>query len=570
MKKDLLPAIAIALFAITSCSDSPSSVERIPVPDDFSSTWYYNNNSSLLSVFDPADSIGLARHYVSIGKDQGLDYRKPGEEVSSSSNKASSSSTPQLSSRVPTSSSQIPLSSSYVSEFSDQLPEQFRAEEYCLLNSDLASHYSISNCASLTSTQKHQLEEQFVHAGVNEERWWNLQVQCEPRENSPTEFPCDYLDYFYRINCTKLPEDQRCLSPMILDSLRAHYFEIGRLLGVVHHNRPDDFTAQGYCNLNPDLKAIYGPECPDQPLGWHYSLFASKENRLYKEEASDTQFDDYVAITTEPPFKIIGYVQGGTAHTLWNEEYMRQMTHVVVFGPEVATDGSIIWKNVDLTMLKYWGYWGSKMDTRVMVAFGGWNKSAGFPAMASSPTARAKFLNELAELKDYFVYGIDIDWEGSDYDHNQPTTAVNELLQEMKQKLQPLGMKVSIALHATGPAGINVDGYGAVDWINVMCYDGSNHGTMTKLNECMTGYAANYKSKAVMGFPFYYPTGPSAKGYAQGGTGGLVNLEGVAQATTAIKNNGFAGFMAWSMEHDYHDAAQSLMYKAAATAGYNP
>ena len=43
-----------------------------------------------------------------------------------------------------------------------------------------------------------------------------------------------------------------------------------------------------------------------------------------------------------------------------------------------------------------------------------------------------------------------------------------------------------------------------------------------------------------------------------------------ASATSSIKGDNYPGIMFWDMSHDKTDASNSLLYKIAATAGYNP
>ncbi|MBO7130996.1 MAG: hypothetical protein J6V65_02490, partial [Fibrobacterales bacterium] len=262
--------------------------------------------------------------------------------------------------------------------------------------------------------------------------------------------------------------------------------------------------------------------------------------------------------------KIVGYAQGGTSGTTWNDAYMSKMTHVVVFGNEVTANGDIVWKNNDTTMLGYWGYWGSKVDTRVMVAFGGWNKSNGFTAMAADSAARARFVDQLAELKRHHVYGVDIDWENDGNSWPYPGSGVNALLSEMAAKLHPLGMKISVALASTTAGGLDATGAAAVDWINVMCYDGSNHGTFAKISSCKETYAG-YQAKSVIGVPFYVGNTP----YSKGASSEVVGLEGMATATSSIKEWG-PGIMIWDLSHDKTDPESSLLFKIAKTAGYSP
>ena len=144
---------------------------------------------------------------------------------------------------------------------------------------------------------------------------------------------------------------------------------------------------------------------------------------------------------------------------------------------------------------------------------------------------------------------------------------MNTLLSEMAARLHPLGMKISIALAATTAGGFDDTGAAAVDWINVMCYDGENHGTFAKISSCKENYAG-WKAKSVIGVPFYVRN--PERTYAGGGRSEVVSLDGMAAAVDTIRNWNDLGVMFWDMSHDKTDSASSLLHAIARTAGYAP
>ncbi len=566
-----------------------------PLPANFSATGYWNNNLDLQNAFQTFDSVQLASHYCANGAAEGRSFgdspvysslalsSEAGSSAGVSSETSSSSSLQAFSSAAP-----------------GTLPAEFDAREYCFLNSDLAAYFGVSDCAGLNDAQRAQFADHYVNNGAAEGRWWNVLVQCTQhlayeaqlpcasdtlavlRNDNSAEgqsrlavcmadvpalsanLPCDFSATKYIAAC-KAAGNKLCIASSYRDSdyLTASWFLDGRESGWTYSGVPTDFSASGYCSRNADVAAIYGSDCDGQTAKWHYALFGKAAGKTYKDpEQSSDPFADYTPITTEPSFKIIGYAQGGTSLTTWSDAYMAKMTHVVVFGPEVDASGNIVWKNVDKEMLKYWGYWGSKIDTRIMVAFGGNNKSANFSTIAYAGAAQTNFLNQLADLKNYHVYGIDIDREdGWPY----PPSGTDQLLSAIAEKIHPLGMKLSVAIGST-TTGLGSTGWNAVDWANVMCYD-FNGNSSSCPGSCMSSYSGN-KSKAVIGLPFY--TGGDGSAYVSGHTNDLVSLSGMATATNSVKNNGYPGVMFWDMSQDKTDASSSLLYKIAATAGYNP
>ena len=478
---------------------------------------------------------------------------------------------------------------------------KFRAEEYCFLNPDLKELYGVADCAAPTDEQKAGLSDHYANSGAAEGRWWNVRAQCEDRLEAEVSLPCaadsiaalrkcsdaecqsaleacmadvpalsanlpcDFgtVQYFRACQAAK---SRLCLASEYRDAdyMAASWFLEGRENGWAYTTLPADFSGSGYCDLNPSIKAIYGPTCDQQTVAWHYALFGKSQGLQYKSQEIVDPYPNYTPITTEPSFKIVGYVQNGT-NGGWNADYYKKATHLVIFGPEIASNGDIVWKGTSKDDLKFWAYYGSKTDTRIMVAFGGDGKSANFSAVANAGTAQTNFLNQLAELKNYWVYGVDIDWEDS-WGPPYPPAGANTLLSAMAAKLRPLGMKISVATNtspSSNSTGLNSNGWASVDWVNVMCYSPYAN-SLSNLYSCESNYSS-YKNKAVIGVPFY-----SNGSYSSGATSDIVSLDGMATATSSLMNWGGPGIMIWDLSQDKTDPNYSLLHKIAATAGYNP
>ncbi|MBO7500528.1 MAG: hypothetical protein J6T45_04170 [Fibrobacterales bacterium] len=577
------------------------------IPADFSASGYAAANPDLAAAIcidgacDGADECrDLVRHWVNYGQGEGRTYDAPVVPSSETGSSEGGSSEGGNSAGTPSSSSIKAFSSAAPGT----LPAEFRAEEYCFLNTDVAGVLGVSNCTGLTDGQRGQLENHYLSSGASEGRWWNVEVQCSQRalyeaqlpcsadsiaalrkctdaecqsklsacmagvhELAASELPCDFGKVNYFRACQNA-QSKLCLASTYTetDYLAASWFLEGRENGWAYTNVPADFSASGYCDLNPSVKAIYGPTCDQQTAAWHYVLFGKSQNLQYKSQEIVDPFADYTPITTEPSFKIVGYVQSGT-NGGWNADYYKKATHLVIFGPEVDANGNIVWIGTSKDDLKYWAYQGSKTDTRIMVAIGGAdgtarggrNKSANFSAIANAGAAQTNFLNQLAELKDYWVWGVDIDRE----DVWPYGAGLDQLVPAIYNKIHPLGMKVTVA---TGSQNNGLGAWGSVDWVNVMCYDFNGNASSCP-GTCMNSSSyPTHKSQTAIGVPFYTGAGS----YLSGATNDLVSLSGIATATSNIKNNGFAGIMIWDLSQDKTDASNSLLYKIAATAGYNP
>ena len=607
----LLAGIGLLVACGGSGGSSPSPVQggidscigeyAGQIPADFSASGYAAVNPDLAAALcidgacDGADEChDLVRHWVNYGLAEGRTYGAPVVPSSVAGSSEGGSSEGGNSVAVSSSSSVLVFSSAAPGT----LPAEFDAREYCFLNDALKSAFGISDCANLSDGQRGQLADHYVNSGASEGRWWNVLVQCSQRalaevslpcssdsiatlrkctdaecQNqlaacmadvpalAAANLPCDFGRSQY-LNACKADRNKLCvgLNMTETDYLSASWFLDGRANGYAYSNLPSDFSGSGYCDLNPSVKAIYGPTCDQQTAAYHYALFGRSQGLKYKTETIVDPYADYQPITTEPSFKIIGYIQTGTQSS-WNANYYKKATHLIIFGPEVDASGNIVWKGTTKEDLKAWAYYGSKTDTRIMVAIGGANKSSGLASIAGNATARATFVNQLAELKNYWVYGVDIDRE--DY-WPYPPSGTDQLLADMANKLHPLGMKVTVATGST-TNGLGSTGWSSIDWANVMCYD-FNGNSSSNIYSCENAYSG-HSDKAVIGVPFY--TSGDGTAYATGHTSDMVSLNGMATATNALKSWG-KGIMIWDLSQDKTDASSSLLYKIAETAGYNP
>ena len=575
------------------------------IPADFSASGYAAANPDLAAALcidgacDGADEChDLVRHWVNYGLAEGRHYDAPVVPSSIAGSSEGGSSEGGNSAGTPSSSSIQAFSSAAPGT----LPAEFDAKEYCFLNSDIATTFGISDCANLNDGQRSQLADHYVSSGASDGRWWNVLVQCSQRAlyeaqlpcgadsiaalrkcsdaecqsnlsacmaNVPAlaaaNLPCDFSTVNYFRVCQNA-QSKLCRASTYneKDYIAASWFLEGHANGWAYTSLPADFSASGYCDLNPSVKAIYGPTCDEQTAAWHYALFGKSQGLKYKTETVVDPYADYTPITTEPSFKIVGYVQSGTSGG-WMADYYKKATHLVIFGPEIASNGDIVWKGTSKDDLKYWAYQGSKTDTRIMVAFGGDGKSANFSAVANAGTAQTNFLNQLAELKNFWVWGVDIDWEDS-WGPPYPPSGANTLLSAMKTKLQPLGMKISVATNtspATNYTGLDANGWASVDWVNVMCY-GVYSNSLSNFYSCENNYSS-YKNKAVIGVPFH-----SNGSYLSGATSDIVSTTGMNTATTSLMSWGGPGIMIWDLTQDKTDPSTSLLYAIASAAGYNP
>lgn len=201
----------------------------------------------------------------------------------------------------------------------------------------------------------------------------------------------------------------------------------------------------------------------------------------------------------------------------------------------------------------------------VLISVGGWGWESEFEQMAADPVSRAAFVANLTALVDeYSLDGADVDWE---YPH-PGESAQNYLLlmQELKVAMPNKLLTTAVVSHGANGDGVPTASFELFDFVNVMTYDGPDHGTMTQFEVGMTywqerGLAAD---KMVMGIPFYSRPGellyrdiisadPAAANTDQITVNGVENrYNGVltVQKKTALALEKAGGVMFWTLDYD--------------------
>lgn len=160
---------------------------------------------------------------------------------------------------------------------------------------------------------------------------------------------------------------------------------------------------------------------------------------------------------------------------------------------------------------------------KVLLAVGGWSYNdvpleAVFMAATETSEKRKLFAdNIIAMCKSYGFDGVDMDWEHPRVDSDS-STRYEELMLDLAQRLHEEGLLLTSAVlsGATADGNIYYDAaahtnavLGAVDWINVMAYDGGD-GERHSSYEFAVNSAEYWKetrgmegSRIVLGVPFY-------------------------------------------------------------------
>jgi GH18 family chitinase len=272
-------------------------------------------------------------------------------------------------------------------------------------------------------------------------------------------------------------------------------------------------------------------------------------------------------------FKVVGYMPSwaGTADAI---QYSK-LTHIIYAFIRPTTTGG-------LTAVDN----GSKLsdivsrahaaNVKVSIAVGGWSdlNNGDFQSVAGNATYRTNFINALVSLiNTYQLDGVDIDWEYpiDGQDPNNFATLMTELGNAMHSRGKILTAAVSAQGYYAG--GILSSVFNAVDFLNLMVYDGGNGADHSPYSYAVTSldYWLNRglpASKATLGVPFY--SRPSQKKYyeliAQGADPNADVFQGdyyngintIKAKTNLAFDRGIAGMMIWEISQDATGSASLL------------
>ncbi len=278
---------------------------------------------------------------------------------------------------------------------------------------------------------------------------------------------------------------------------------------------------------------------------------------------SSSSFDD-------PPFRVIAYVTGGI------------VPETIPYGRLTHINYSFLIPNEDGSLAPFANSWkldkivadAHAADVKVLIAVGGWGWDEEFETLAADPTARATFVKNISEfVEKHNLDGVDMDWEYPDPGDSSQNFLL--LIQELRTALPDKLITTAVASYGYNGDGIASESFELFDFINVMTYDGADHGTMAQYESGLAYWQERGlpAEKIVMGIPFY--ARPSETTYrkliesdpqaAQGDTmtwnGETITYNGIATVKTktemALEKAG--GVMFWTLEHDAADEQYSLL-----------
>ncbi len=152
---------------------------------------------------------------------------------------------------------------------------------------------------------------------------------------------------------------------------------------------------------------------------------------------------------------------------------------------------------------------GHAAGVKVSLAIGGWNdgNDSAFETLAGNAGSRTTFVNAvMGAVSQYNLDGVDIDWEYPD--PGQSGNNYTALMQQLSTALHNQGKLLTAAVVSEGGTanGVQPAVFAAVDWLNIMAYDGGSPHANYDWSVASVNFWKNRglpANKAVLGVPFY-------------------------------------------------------------------
>ena len=265
--------------------------------------------------------------------------------------------------------------------------------------------------------------------------------------------------------------------------------------------------------------------------------------------------------STTPRFIILAYVTEGIFVDAIPFEKLTHINYSFLTPNADGTFNPIIngWKLKQITETAH------EHGVRVCISVGGWGWDAQFEELAADPETRSAFVRNLAAFVDeYGVDGVDMDWEYPDPGHSSQNFLA--LIRELRLAMPDRLLTTAVVAHGDEHGlGVPDESFQLFDFVNVMTYDGPDHGTMEQFERGLAYWSGRGlpREKIVLGAPFYgdpnlpyfkiVQADPSA---AQTDTfdyyGTVYHYNGIPtiRAKTRLAMERAGGIMFWTLDHD--------------------
>ncbi len=260
------------------------------------------------------------------------------------------------------------------------------------------------------------------------------------------------------------------------------------------------------------------------------------------------------------PFRIVAYATDGIIESLIPYD---KLTHINYSFLTPKADGTFNrinngWK------LKLIAENAHKHNVKVLISVGGWGWDEQFETVAADPTLRSVFVQNLkAFVEEYQLDGADIDWEYPDAGQSAQNFQV--LMQELRVAMSDKLFTTAVVAYGENGMGILPETFELFDFVNVMTYDGPDHGSMEQFERGLAFWSERGLplEKIVMGLPFYGdpnfayfkivqedPSAAQKDVFDFFGTTYHYNGIPTVQAKTKLAMEKAGGIMFWTLDYD--------------------
>jgi GH18 family chitinase len=266
----------------------------------------------------------------------------------------------------------------------------------------------------------------------------------------------------------------------------------------------------------------------------------------------------------EPTFRVIAYVTAAVVPEVIPYE---RLTHI---------NYAFLIPNADGTFAPMANTWklekivadAHQAGVQVLISVGGWGWDEQFEVMAADPDRRALFVANLTDfVHEHGLDGSDIDWEYPD--PGQSAENFLALIRELRQAMPDKLLTTAVVSYGATGEGVLSETFELFDFVNVMTYDGPDHGTMEQYQTGLDYWQGRGlpPEKTVMGLPFYArPIEAVYRKIVEADpqaafldtiewNGEMIYYNGIPtiQAKTELAMERAGGIMFWTLEHDAMD-----------------
>jgi len=266
------------------------------------------------------------------------------------------------------------------------------------------------------------------------------------------------------------------------------------------------------------------------------------------------------------PFRIIAYATEGIVESIIPYDKLTHINYAFLTPKEDGTFNPLL-NGRKLAQIVQTGH---TKNVKVLISVGGWGWDQQFESLAANPESRTTFIQNLTAFVDqYQLDGADIDWEYPDA--GQSSENFLALIQQLRAAMPDKLLTTAVVSYGDHASGIHPNSLELFDFVNVMTYDGHDHGTMEQYEKGLSFWSERGlpKQKIVMGMPFYShvkdstaagvafaklvqadPAAAQVDEFEYYGLPEVYNGIPTVQAKTRIAMERASGVMFWALDHD--------------------